>query len=94
MEYLCIKELYSTQCLYFELNQLSSDLSLQYGVRYFRSGFKYTKTNLGPDTDFSYLLNALTHELGINLAMRPQVNFEADLNVAFNWIRQRFDEGS
>lgn len=72
-----------------ELKGLSTEWSFGYGLRYYRAGLKYTSVNNGLDEIKRYQLNALSHELITNFEVRPQLNFGADLNFAFNWLNGR-----
>ncbi|TGV04777.1 transcriptional regulator [Flavivirga rizhaonensis] len=72
-----------------ELKGLSTEWSFGYGLRYYRAGLKHTKVEDGVDVVKRYQLNALTHEISTNFEIRPQLNFGADLNVAFNWLNGR-----
>ncbi|WP_300565120.1 hypothetical protein [Flavobacterium sp.] len=76
-----------------ELKGLSSEVSLGYGVRYYRAGLRYTLEKDSTDVVKNYQLNALTHEFNVNLEIRPQINFGADLNVAYNWLNARGSTG-
>ncbi len=59
-------------------------------MRYYRSGLRYTvKNTAGEDYVKNYQLNSLTHELITNLEIRPQLNFGADLNIAYNFLNSR-----
>lgn len=72
-----------------ELKGLSSTLNFGYGIRYFRSGFKYTQIDTSrqsPDIITRDQLNSLSNEYLINLQIRPQANFGADLNFSYNYI--------
>lgn len=79
----------SLDVLNYEMKGLSTDLSLGYGLRYYRAGLKYIATIDGLDVEKKYQLNALTHELSANFEIRPQLNFGADLNIALNWLHDR-----
>ncbi|MFN3753974.1 hypothetical protein [Flavobacterium sp.] len=72
-----------------ELKGLSTEWSFAYGIRYYRAGLRYTYEKDGGDILKDYQLNALTHELSTNLEIRPQLNFGADINFAFNWLNAR-----
>ena len=72
-----------------ELKGLSTEISLGYGLRYYRAGLKYTTVNNGLDEVQRFHLNALSHEIVTNIEIRPQLNFGADLNFAFNWLNGR-----
>lgn len=62
---------------------------VNFGVRYFRSGFKYTQIDTSrQDSDVVTRdqLNSLSEEFLINFQIRPQANFGADLNFSYNYI--------
>lgn len=72
-----------------ELKGLSTEWSLAYGIRYYRAGLRYTFEKDGEDISKDYQLNALSHEFSTNIEIRPQLNFGADINLAFNWLNPR-----
>ena len=73
-----------------EFKGLSTELSFGYGIRYYRAGLRYKIVNEGTeDIIKDYQLHALTHELIANFEIRPQLNFGADLNIAYNFINAR-----
>lgn len=79
----------SLNFLSIELKGLSSSLNFGFGVRYFRSGFKYTQIDTSrqdPDIVTRDQLNSLSEEFLINFQIRPQANFGADLNFSYNYI--------
>lgn len=73
----------------FEMQRLSTDLNLGYGLRYYRAGVKYNINEPTGDIQKKYQLNALSHEIYANFEIRPQVNFGGDLNIGLNWINAR-----
>jgi hypothetical protein len=73
----------------WEWKGLYTEFNFGYGLRYFRSGLRHTIVNDGVDNVKTYQLNALSHELIANFEIRPQLNFGADLNFAFNWLNAR-----
>lgn len=77
-------------CLNFELKGLSTEWSFGVGGRYYRSALRNTLVKDGKeDIVTNYQLNALTYELNTNFEIRPQLNFGADLNIAYNWLHPR-----
>ncbi|MFD0963329.1 hypothetical protein [Pseudofulvibacter geojedonensis] len=73
-----------------ELKGLSTDISFGTGIRYYRTGYKYTNTSsLGRDEVFTDQLNALAPELSLNFQIRPQGNFGADLTLIHSWLNAR-----
>ncbi|RAV30257.1 hypothetical protein [Sinomicrobium soli] len=71
-----------------ELKGLSTDLSLLYGLRYYRTGLKHNFLAEGKDQSDVYQLNVLSHEVATNFEIRPEMNFGADLNIALNWLNE------
>lgn len=72
-----------------ELKPLSTEWSFGYGIRYYRTGVRYTIQKTDADEERKYQLNALTHEISTNFEIRPELNFGADINLGFNWINAR-----
>lgn len=73
-----------------ELKGLNSEWSLAGGVRYYRTGLRYTYINTGnADVIQSSQLNSLTYEISTNFEIRPQSNFGADINLGYNWLNAR-----
>ncbi len=72
-----------------ELKGLSTEWSFGYGLRYYRAGTRYLINDDEGDIIKQYQLNALTHELNTTIEIRPQINFGADVNIAYNWINSR-----
>lgn len=79
----------SMNFLNYEWKGLSTEWSLAYGIRYYRAGLRFTYQSTGEDIVKDYQLNALSHEISTNFEIRPQLNFGADINFAFNWINAR-----
>lgn len=73
----------------WEWKGLYTEFNFGYGLRYFRAGLRHTIVNDGVDNVKTFQLNALSHELVANFEIRPQLNFGADLNLAFNWLNGR-----
>lgn len=73
----------------WEWKGLYTEFNFGYGLRYFRAGLRHTIVNDGVDNVKTFQLNALSHELVANFEIRPQLNFGADLNFAFNWLNGR-----
>lgn len=80
----------SLNFLNIEVKGLNSEWSLAGGLRYYRTGLRYTYVNTGnADVIKSSQLNSLTYEISTNFEIRPQSNFGADINVGLNWLNAR-----
>lgn len=77
--------------LNFEWKNLSTNITFDYGVNFYRTRFKY---NISESQSETYQLFSIGHGPKLKFDIKPQVNFGADLNVglmrySFNGFNNR-----